>query len=409
MIISAGVVVLLQSYIQYDLSILAIVILSFMIFSYVIGEVITSIADEKIKKRNQLYELNPKLGFKVFSFVIVLFDLILQYKFIREVGDAYGASDLLSSYAANRLNTVDLQKTGETLISPPAYLNIISFLASSVEIICLHIMLLDKLKFKKKVDKLLLATVIMYSLTLFFNSGRTAFVFFLIQLFYISSRLSNMALGTLLKSNKILLSILGIFFFTLFLVLGNLREKSAIKGDINIELDGNSIIAIYVGGPLVGFDIYANKGIPPYDFKGLTRNEYFGKNTFKGVYDILRKVGIDFKRPVLHEEKYYLKVIEGNVYTGFCYFIRDFGLYGSILFMFILGAAIGHFDELIERNVIGYDNIIGYYTMSYVFYSLLAMFYTSVFYYLFSVDFIIFKVFMMHIFIKFGVRRSLVK
>ena len=410
MLISACVVICFQSVIQYEISLLAVTVLFVMMCFFVLGEFSALIVDRSITRKTTFFEIRPSLAFKRLSLLVVLVNFILQLNFIRDVGNVYGAADLLSSYAANRLNTLELQQTGMSKIDPPGYISLVSVLATGIEILCLHILLLDKLKLKKtKVDKYLLFTVIIYFASLFFNSGRAAFVPVVVHLFYLVLRFSNKSLSSLIKTNKVLFSIAGAIIFTLFLLLGNLREKSSLSGDVNFDVDGNYMTALYIGGPLVGFDIYVNKGMPPYDNKGFTRNEYIGQGTFKEIYNVLRKFGIDTKRPVLHEEKFYLKEIEANVYTGFCHLIRDFGLYGSLLFMFVIGAVISHLDVLVQKNRIGYDNVIGLYTMSWIYFSLLAMFYTNEFYFLFSVDYFVYRVFLLLLFVKFGVKRTKIK
>lgn len=404
MIISACMIIILQSYIEYEISWLSVFVLVLMLFFYLLGELFSSNLGVKIGRKNLICQLEPQQWFKRFALFILFVNFILQYKFIRDVGAAYGAQDILSSYAANRLNTLELQQTGDSRLSPPTYIGIISILSSAVEIICLHLLLLNR-KRTGNVDKYLLFSVIFYFLSLFFNSGRAAFVPFVIHFSYLIIRLNDKPLSSLIKDNKIVLSSVGILLVAIFLILGNLREKSSLSGEVNTETDGSLTAAMYIGGPLVGFDIYANRGMPPNYLGGFSRNEYIGQNVFKGIYDVLRKIGIDTKPPILHEDKFYLKAMETNVFTGFSHLIRDFGLVGALFFIFMLGLLIGHIDTLIKKNRIGNDSVIWYFTMSWIYFSLLAMFYTNEFYFLFSVDFVLYKVLLIYFFMKFGVKK----
>lgn len=83
-----------------------------------------------------------------------------------QLGALKGASSLLEAYAASRLVLVEYQNTGVIEVARPYYGIVLSLLASIVEIICLHIYILNRVV-KNYNDKRLLLIIILFFLSLF--------------------------------------------------------------------------------------------------------------------------------------------------------------------------------------------------------------------------------------------------
>ena len=309
-IVSAAVFVLLQLQIQYELSIDSVFIIFSVLVFFLVGECFSTYMGADLKKKTWFKEIIYKSNFPEIVLLVQIINLYLGYKYIMQVGAYYGASDFISAYASNRLHTLEFELNGEVIIPRTLPLRLSLMLADAFEIMALHIVMMQKMLLKAKVDKLLLASIFLYFLSLFFNSGRSAFYPFIVSVMYFFLRFRK---GKIKLSfiRKHLVSIAAVVFLGgfLWMFLGSIRQESTLSGDVEYEFNPAMTVAVYVGSPLAGFDIYLKRG--------MYSNEYWGENTFKGIYDVLRKFGImNENRPVLHEEKFYLKEVEANVYTG---------------------------------------------------------------------------------------------
>ena len=263
--------------------------------------------------------------------------------------------------------------------------------------------MMQKMLLKTKVDKFLFVSVFLYFLSLFFNSGRSAFYPFVFSLLFFFFRYYEGKIRlSFFRKHLAPIALIVVIGGFLWMFLGSVRQESSLSGDVEYEFNPAMTVAVYVGSPLAGFDIYVKKDMPA--------NEYYGENTFKGIYDVLRKFGIiNQSRPVLHEEKFYLKEVEANVYTGLYAWIKDFRLWGAIIFSLFVGFASGILYNWQKNNIIKFDSIIGNYVLITLYSSLVMMFYNSQFYNFFSVDFIIYKLLLLTILIRaFTSKRSVI-
>ena len=217
MLIPVTTLVLLQSYIQYELSLETIAVITLLIVLFQIGEIIVSRRGISIQKENaRCNNLVIKKRYKYLPTLIQILNLIVVYRYLMQVGAQYGADNILSAYAANRINTFELQTTGEANVSP-SFINIfMTTLASCIEIICLHIALVQKIIWKQKIDKWLILPIILFFVLLLFESGRAPMVPVIVHFAYLYFLLSNLSLSLLLRRHffKIVLFIcaVGVFF-----------------------------------------------------------------------------------------------------------------------------------------------------------------------------------------------------
>ena len=307
------------------------------------------------------------------------------------VGTEYGVNNLFEIFSINRLNTVSLQKTGDGIQEP--LINIISmYIANSIEIICLHVILIQKLITKTKLDKCLFLTVFLYFISLLLNGGRSVIVPFIIHLFYLIIILVDKRFFKIIKHNKMKIGILTVFLVSIFILVGSLRNKNNTNINDSIEIiDLQNSLATYTASPIIGFDIYIKKGLGEYN--------YFGQHLFKGIYDIIRHFGVDFERDKKHQENYIYKNIESNAYIGMWHWIKDFRLLGAFIYSMILGGIFGFIHVLERKNIIRLDNIIECYVIAMLYWALIMLFFGDMFRYFFSLDFV-YILFIIYIILK---------
>ena len=144
-----------------------------------------------------------------------------------------------------------------------------------------------------------------------------------------------------LRFRHIVWIIIGVFSFFLLLFATMMFRYGELSTDTFNIITGK--IISYSLGHLPAFDIW-------YD--GITddmSNYTFGGRTFNGITNplgILKREGGIFEEPV---------DIDGtNVFTVFRFFIEDFGVIGSLLYLFIMGCVCGsiYIHYQMKRNVV---------------------------------------------------------
>lgn len=383
-LIPITLILCMSSYFEYVLSADTITIIICFVCLFVIGETIIITSGKKRKEKKCkciILDINKK--YSIFVLVIQVVNLLLTIRYVLMVGAYYGASGLLSSYAANRLNQTQLFINGYTEINPPFINYMFSQFANAVEIVSLHVLLFRVFILKNKVSnsKWLAWSVIVFLLSTILDSGRLSVVPTIIHAFYVFIIFSGGSFANLIKRYyaKIGIALSAIFLF--FVVSGSIRDRENINEVQGETIDVVNAIAMYVGSPIVGLDHYINAGMKSYP--------NMGENMFKIVYDILRKLGLNFEHLQLHEETFYLKNIASNAYSGLCFWIRDFKLIGALCFALIIGAVFGTIYIKTQNNIIRKDNIIGVYICSMMYYALIMAFFNDQFRFILSEDMII--------------------
>lgn len=381
MLIPNFVLIVMKDYIQYELSIETVIIISLLVVLFQVGEIFSLSFQNNIKvQERRCGAVSVKRSFAIIAVVVQLLYVFLGYRYIMQVGSLYGANNFFGAYAANRLNMVAQQRMDTVEIPYPMINVICMYFANAIEIVCLHVILIQKIIMKKKVDKLLLLAVFIYVLSMMFQSGRASFVPFIIHLFFLVIYLSGLSLPQFLKRNKLLVGSSVIIILVFFVVSGSLRSGENIEDTSDVEMiDPSNTVAAYIGAPIIGFDLYVKNGMEPFN--------YFGEHLFKGVYDIIRKLGVELERPKVHQEFYSLKNFESNAHAGIWYWIRDFSLFGAFVYSLILGSIFGFIYLMRINNVLRLDNIIGCYVVAMFYYALIMTFFGDMFELFFSLDF----------------------
>lgn len=194
---------------------------------------------------------------------------------------------------------------------------------------------LDKFRFKYL---LYFFPTVVYSLLLVLNSGRFLFIHLFVFIFIvgmfcykISKRKFSAGTWKVIKKGSVLL----IVFFTLFQIYGVVIRK-----DTSSLLD---TISIYAGSGIYALDRFME--LP------LESNTFFGSETLISVYLILNKLG--FKTPSLYSPRDFIEFANGyqtNVFTAFRRYYVDYRVFGTLLFLLMLGIVYGYLYYRIRKN-----------------------------------------------------------
>ena len=127
-----------------------------------------------------------------------------------------------------------------------------------------------------------------------------------------------------------------VIFISLIFIGGDMLRSQNFTFNDDILLQGISSFKSYLFGGIAGFTSY----IKDYKF-----NEFgFGRFTFSSLFELL---GIHKNTPGIYTD--YLQIsnidlsLETNIFTAFRQLIDDFGIIGSILFMFFFGSMSYYF------------------------------------------------------------------
>lgn len=156
------------------------------------------------------------------------------------------------------------------------------------------------------------------------NSGSRGSLFEPILYFfivYICLRAKTKGFDKKLDFKKILLSFgVGILFLFLFIQAGSLFGRDTEDADIA------EYIYAYVGAQPKNLDLFINETHQP--------NQYPGAYTFGAIYSNFVKIE---SLNELHIMRFIKGSSLGNVYSGFANYFYDFGVTGTIVFLFFLG------------------------------------------------------------------------
>lgn len=196
-------------------------------------------------------------------------------------------------------------------------------------------------------------------LAVFVSMGKSPVIYAII--IFISGyyvHLSNENISIIKNNKKIFIFIIGISIVMIsVLVLITLFRKGTLSGIFDT-------IKLYAFGSVPAFDFYFTHMIPS-EFS-------FGHYTFGVIYKYL---GISSANPI---QGVYLPIevanLSTNVFTAFRCIIDDFGIYGGLLFHFILGTISGFITALINKK----NSLIGYALLSIICVYILESFVISI-------------------------------
>lgn len=390
------VLILMNDYIQYELCMESVIVIFIILIMFQIGDFISRVnmIEKKIYSR-RCSNVIVKHNFALLAVAFQVFYLFLCVTYILKVGAEYGVTNFFGAFAANRINTVAIQKTGVGIVDvQPSSINVICmYIANSIEIVSLHVILIQKIIMRTRIDKCLLFSVLLYLMTLLIDGGRASLVPFIIHLLYITILLTGLSVSSFINQNRFKIIVMGAILAAFFIASGTFRQAGPTNNSNDVEvIDLENSFATYVASPLMGFDLYIKNGMGDYN--------YFGQHIFKGVYDVVRRLGVDIERNKKHQENFSHKHIESNAHNAVWFWIKDFRLFGAFIFSLSLGLFYGFISSLERRNVIRMDNIIGCYVISRFYWALIMSFFGNMYNFFFSLDFL-YILFIMYFIIKF--------
>ncbi len=169
--------------------------------------------------------------------------------------------------------------------------------------------------------------VLIYPIIVFFTGGRQQYLYlaiFLVLSFLLAFRRNGETGDTTRKE----LSVIGIgLVLFLFFFIGT----GIINGKISGWSSSLQVLAHYGGTNVSALDVYLHQLVIP-------ENEYIGGYTLAFLWSTLRKFGMSLPAYTGYLPDFIdFRFVTTNVYTAFYRYIRDYGLIGCGLVVFLLG------------------------------------------------------------------------
>ncbi|MCZ3703539.1 oligosaccharide repeat unit polymerase [Lactobacillus mulieris] len=283
-------------------------ICKFVIYHFRFRRVINKIKHKRVNK----IVLNKYVT--IFIIVLNLFTIILWYKALKNSGLGFSSfSDMMQNYRATTSYSLDSQDI------IPGYLQQLAKLLT----VCgyfysfaLFFNLANK-TIKKADYYLCIPNIVIYIIYSILDSNRLnllglvgAFVIYYFAIKNVSQQHSNSvkSLFKLIVSFVIVLFV----FYGIRLIVGRTGSE---------DTDFISYISMYVGAPVKLLDMFIKQ--PVSDFT------VWGKETFVSINSLLRKMGFDIPKYLMHKEfRIYNGISLGNVYSAYRSWYSDFGLIG---------------------------------------------------------------------------------
>ncbi len=168
----------------------------------------------------------------------------------------------------------------------------------------------------------------MLSLILYFilTGGRSGFITLICAVMYDSYYCFKQIGKKIRPAKTVLYIVIGlVIFLFLFWQLGKLTGK-------NTVLSLWDTLSIYIGSSILCFDAYMNQ-----------TNSYnlIGTNTFKGIYNMLARFGLQVDTIGNHADKIRWNGYSSNIFTAFYAYYSDYGPLFSLIVVSIAGLLIG--------------------------------------------------------------------
>ena len=361
---------------------LIVILLYFGRIHYVICEIVFFIGETvflrtvKQNSKPQFENYEIKQPYLILMYAIQLLNIWVGYRFIKDVGSSVGSDNFMVSLFAARKYLTDAETSlvKDVVVTKASYAGIVHSLSLASEVICIQLYLTKRIVYGEKGDRRYLGVVVLYFLSLLFETGRSAYLYPIVHVVYLMLFFikQKMRISQYLFKNlpKVLITVS--LLWVVFLFLGFLRGDT--DGDAS-EVDSSGTLIGYVGAPIVGFDMYIMKGAP--------RNKYIGEWMFQNYYVKAVNWGIIPSMDDFKIESYQYGVLESNVNSAAYRWISDFGYLGAVLFVFILGCIFGVVNSY-ERTRMKGSSFWGIYYVSLLYASLIMSFFGDVFYAAFS-------------------------
>lgn len=269
----------------------------------------------------QFFNLNLKLilylTIQILTYIAII--IIICKMEGQSINSIHGISVALSSYHQEEIN-------GN--VSLPSWINWIYILLLSGNYLIIYFF--DYLVIKKnKISIILKLNIILILLGSLVTGNKTNIIMYLLALAidYIILQQKYLKKLNTLNIKKILIAIVIIFLsFNVF------KFITTIQGRTVNGMDPFYNFSTYLGAPLKNFEIFITK-------QDTVNIGLFGSQTFKNSYEWLTELtGNAINIPNLYTYNWINGLGLGNVYSIYQQLYNDFGIIGSIFFMFLLGS-----------------------------------------------------------------------
>lgn len=354
---------------EYYFSIDASLFFVVFIFSFLLGEIfmllyISAYKNSIFSKSILNFDLEKQISILSSPYKIKLFEnIILTFGILSLIGSALYVSLFISYFGSimNLLSAGWVVRGVLEEISIPIFIRVILLMGYSSIILTLIFFIIHK-KFKFHFVLSYISILIM-GIT---QAGRAGFMMVLFQVFiasYWHEIFKNVSNGlnkySFFSSPEYKLSkssLRLIFFVGLIFILGDMLRSQNFSFDSAIFLQGIISFKSYLFGGIAGFTSYLNN----YSFDELG----WGRFTFSSLYDLL---GIHKNQMGIYTD--YLRIssididLDTNIFTAFRQLMDDFGVLGTLFFMFFLGA-ISHyfFRKAVKGDIASISFLIVFYS-----------------------------------------------
>lgn len=185
---------------------------------------------------------------------------------------------------------------------------------------------INKIVLYKKIEWKYVVPIIVLVFYNILSTGRGGFIGFVCAILY-DFYFSYKKTGKIIKPGKtIKYIVIGfIVFIVLFWQLGKLTGKDEV-------LSFWDTLSVYIGSSILCFDAVLS-GVNSFNFIGIY--------TFKGLYNILARLGLDVTTLSNHADKIRWNGYSSNVFTAFHPYYSDYGPIVSLLIVMLAGSIIG--------------------------------------------------------------------
>lgn len=333
--ISVLLVVLNQSQWDYKVSFQTVCFISCALILFSIGVYVGNRVGRLARyKKSTSYLDKNSFGIEISGFNMICLSAISilitisyglhQYKLAESLGNTRGLGGVIETIRSQVLINPDVFQLGIVLNVGIVFVRALGF-------VCLFMVVSSILYGKRGILKYLIPIACLV-INILFATGRSAFITMVVScLFFIYIVQKR---REVLRFNKKMIrytAIGVIVFFVIFRLAGVLTGKSAI-------LSLWDTVSIYAGSSVVCLDNFLLEMA-----EIIENNSLFGIKTFKGIYNLLNKLGGDFPQGSNHAEfvfwgdgKY-----ASNVYTAFYPYLQDFGVLCTLFMQVLIGFLFG--------------------------------------------------------------------
>ncbi|MCA1033481.1 oligosaccharide repeat unit polymerase [Bacillus infantis] len=322
-----------------QLSAITILVIGLGLFSFGFGELfVRKLYQKRLlnRKKTQFlnkHDNNERKPINIHTSILlffIIFMLIVTYFYYKQVLDfAYAAgftvsSDLPMLRYARIATTTDIAES----VSTNKLLGQAVIISYSYAYLMIYVVLYNTIFLKYRKRLILYAIpIVIYLIQVVLTGGRTQFIYLVSSLFLISVIFYQIKAGWSNSKNSKYIKV-GIITFIVMLVvfyfLGTFTGKTS-------KLNLLETISIYVGSPIVAFDIFLQNYTNGFSI-------FFGENTLFGIYDILQRFGFDVPNLIRIADFVNIGGYETNIYTSYMRYIKDFSYFGFLIIEMFLGA-----------------------------------------------------------------------